>query len=175
MRDGEDAPHRIGVSAELFDDHSPLQLGARGKHQGVPFTLVGRLQYSYADGTWNEWHVLFDASPADGTPRSAWLSEDNGAYVLAFDLPAPADPPPADELHAGERRLVAGAVERRLGHPRAPAGGRRRAAEANCSWRATSWSPTCAARRARSARWTTATPRSPAGRWAARWGSPSWR
>ncbi|MFO1341021.1 MAG: DUF4178 domain-containing protein [Burkholderiaceae bacterium] len=109
VRDG-DALHRIGVSAELFDDHSPLQLGARGKHQGVPFTLVGRLQYSYADGTWNEWHALFDAASADGTPRSAWLSEDNGAYVLAFDLPAPADPPPADELHAGERRLVAGAA-----------------------------------------------------------------
>ena len=108
VRDGE-ALRRIGVSAELFDDHSPLQLGVRGRHQGVPFTLVGRLQYAYADGTWNEWHVLFDAAGADGAPRSAWLSEDNGAYVLAFDVvPAPPELPPAEELHAGERRLVAG-------------------------------------------------------------------
>ncbi|HJV61981.1 MAG TPA: DUF4178 domain-containing protein [Albitalea sp.] len=110
VRDGE-ALRRIGVSAELFDDHSPLQLGVRGRHQGVPFTLVGRLQYAYADGTWNEWHVLFEQAGADGAPRSAWLSEDNGAYVLAFDIaPAPADLPPADELHAGERRLVAGSA-----------------------------------------------------------------
>jgi len=110
VRDGA-ALRRIGVSAELFDDHSPLQLGVRGRHQGVPFTLVGRLQYAYADGTWNEWHVLFDAAGAAGAPRSAWLSEDNGAYVLAFDVvPAPPDLPPAAELHAGERRLVAGSA-----------------------------------------------------------------
>jgi Domain of unknown function (DUF4178) len=110
VRDG-DALRRIGVSAELFDDHSPLQLGVRGRHQGVAFTLVGRLQYAYADGTWNEWHVLFDAASPQGTPKPAWLSEDNGAYVLAFDVtPAPPDLPAADELHAGERRLVAGSA-----------------------------------------------------------------
>jgi hypothetical protein len=38
----------------------------------------------YADGTWNEWHALFDNG------RSGWLSEDNGAYVFAFDAPLPA-------------------------------------------------------------------------------------
>ncbi|HZF80825.1 MAG TPA: hypothetical protein VEZ89_13665, partial [Rubrivivax sp.] len=47
VRDG-DALRRIGVSGELFDDHSPLQLGARGTRQGVAFTLVGRLQYGYS-------------------------------------------------------------------------------------------------------------------------------
>ena len=80
MRDGE-ALQRIGQVAELFDDHSPLQLGAAGRHQGAPFVLVGRLQYRYAEGTWNEWHALFDNG------RSGWLSEDNGAYVFAFDAP----------------------------------------------------------------------------------------
>ncbi len=96
VRDGE-ALRRIGVSAELFDDHSPLQLGAGGKRQGIAFTLVGRLQYGYEGGTWNEWHALFDNG------RSAWLSEDNGAYVLAFDAPLPADAPALDTLRAGAR------------------------------------------------------------------------
>jgi hypothetical protein len=91
LRDGE-ALRRIGVVAELFDDHSPLQLGVRGTRQGLGFTLVGRLQYGYAGGTWNEWHALFD------NQRSAWLSEDNGAYVLAFDAPLPADAPDAATL-----------------------------------------------------------------------------
>ena len=99
VRDG-DALRRIGVSAELFDDHSPLQLGAAGRHQGAAFTLVGRLQYGYADGTWNEWHALFDSG------KSGWLSEDNGAYVFAFDAPLQGAAPAADELTAGERRLV---------------------------------------------------------------------
>ena len=96
VRDGQ-ALLRIGTSAELFDDHSPLQLGAGGKHQGVSFTLVGRLQYGYEGGTWNEWHALFDNG------RSGWLSEDNGAYVMAFEAPLPGDAPGIDALSAGQR------------------------------------------------------------------------
>jgi endogenous inhibitor of DNA gyrase (YacG/DUF329 family) len=128
VRDG-DALQRIGVSSELFDDHSPLQLGAAGTFQGVAFTLVGRLQYTYRnrprapaapapppkgaanppgeagsdfDGTWNEWHALFD------NQRSGWLSEDNGAYVFSFDAALDETPPRAEELRAGEKRVVAG-------------------------------------------------------------------
>ena len=101
VRDGE-ALRRIGQSAELFDDHSPLRIGAGGNYQGMAFTLVGRLQYGYAEGTWNEWHALFDSG------RSGWLSEDNGRYVFAFDAPAQGELPAAGELTAGERRLVDG-------------------------------------------------------------------
>jgi ribosomal protein S27AE len=131
VRDG-DALQRIGVSSELFDDHSPLQLGAGGTHQGLAFTLVGRLQYGYSsgprppaspsppeaaagpagtagsnlDGTWNEWHALFDNGP--DSQRSGWLSEDNGAYVLSFDAPLDIAAPKAEELRVGERRIVGG-------------------------------------------------------------------
>ncbi|MEF7615087.1 DUF4178 domain-containing protein [Aquincola sp. MAHUQ-54] len=101
VRDGE-ALRRIGQSAELFDDHTPLQLGAAGRYQGEPFTLLGRLQMAYEGGTWNEWHALFDNG------RTGWLSEDNGAYVLAFDAPVPADAPQPGALRAGERRAVGG-------------------------------------------------------------------
>jgi len=105
LRDGETL-RRIGTSAELFDDHSPLQLGAAGRLQGLAFTLVGRLQYGYEGGTWNEWHALFDAD--DGRGRSGWLSEDNGAYVFAFDAPTPADVPALQGLRAGELRQLDG-------------------------------------------------------------------
>lgn len=103
VRDGE-ALRRIGQSAELFDDHSPLQIGAAGRYQGAPFTLVGRLQYRYADGTWNEWHALFEG----GSARSGWLSEDNGRYVFAFDAPLRLEPPPAETLRAGAQVVVDG-------------------------------------------------------------------
>ncbi|MCW5637213.1 MAG: DUF4178 domain-containing protein [Rubrivivax sp.] len=101
VRDGQ-ALLRIGQSAELFDDHSPLQLGAAGRYQGLAFTLVGRLQYGYEGGTWNEWHALFDNG------RSGWLSEDNGAYVMAFEAPTPADAPALEGLSAGQRVLADG-------------------------------------------------------------------
>ena len=105
VRDGETL-RRIGASGELFDDHSPLQLGAGGRYQGLAFTLVGRLQYGYADGTWNEWHALFDGGGS--RPRSGWLSEDNGAYVFAFDAPLPADAPVPAGLQPGQPRTIDG-------------------------------------------------------------------
>ncbi len=104
VRDG-DALRRIGQSAELFDDHSPLQLGAAGRYQGAAFTLIGRRQYAYAEGTWNEWHALFETGPDH--QKSGWLSEDNGGYVIGFDAPFDAAVPSAESLRPGAP-LVAG-------------------------------------------------------------------
>ena len=105
VRDGQ-ALRRIGQSAELFDDHTPLQLGAAGRYQGAPFTLVGRLQYRYADGTWNEWHALFDNG--QDPLKSGWLSEDNGRYVFAFDAPLQGPAPAAETLRPGAQLVVEG-------------------------------------------------------------------
>jgi len=106
LREGE-ALRKIGLSAELIEDYSPLQLGAAGRYAGAPFTIVGRLQMGYAEGNWNEWHALFDSGP--NGPRSAWLSEDNGSFVLSFDAPLQDErPPQAHELVLGERLLLAG-------------------------------------------------------------------
>ena len=91
---------RIGKMAELFDDHSPLQLQASGvwNRNGIKtaFTLVGRLQYKYGEGTWTEWHAVL----ADGT--SAYLSEDNGSYVFTTPLAAQANIPQADSFQLGK-------------------------------------------------------------------------
>src|SRR5215207_847904 len=62
VRDG-DKLSRVGKMAELFDDHSPLQLMASGRWEGKAFTLVGRLQYKGDTGTWTEWNALL----GDGT------------------------------------------------------------------------------------------------------------
>ncbi len=119
MREGE-ALRKIGESAEVFDDHSPLRLGAAGTYQGARFVLVGRLQYQYADGTWNEWHALFESGP--GFQKSGWLSEDNGRYVIAFDAPLEGAVPASAALNVGapltvngQSWVVASVTEARLG------------------------------------------------------------
>ena len=93
---------RVGKMAELFDDHSPLQLQASGHWQGRAFTLVGRLQYKSAAGTWTEWEALLD----DGSVAS--LAEDNGAYVFSVPAKMQRELPLADKFRVGAITAVAG-------------------------------------------------------------------
>ncbi|MFT3812817.1 MAG: DUF4178 domain-containing protein [Acidovorax sp.] len=93
MRSGE-VLQRLGKMAELFDDHSPLQLMASGQvaidGTKQSFTLIGRLQYKGDAGPWAEWVAYLP----DGS--TATLGEDNGAYVftrpvaVSREMPAPA-------------------------------------------------------------------------------------
>ena len=101
VRDGETLK-RIGKMAELFDDHSPLQLQTSGNWRGQGFTLVGRLQYKYPEGTWTEWHAMF----ADGS--SAYLGEDNGAYVFSVKQTVPRELPLAERFILGATTAING-------------------------------------------------------------------
>ena len=101
VREG-DVLKRIGKMAELFDDHSLLQLGASGQIEGQAFQLVGRLQYKYGEGTWTEWNALL----SDGS--SAWLSEDNGAYVFSRPQATERELPAASQFRIGASTAVAG-------------------------------------------------------------------
>ena len=99
VRDG-DTLSRIGKMAEVFNDFSPLQLLALGVFQKRPFTLVGRLQYQYDKGTWTEWHALFD----DGS--TAFLSEDNGAYVFTVPTSLQREVPAAAQFRVGATTAI---------------------------------------------------------------------
>ncbi|MCA0326141.1 MAG: DUF4178 domain-containing protein [Proteobacteria bacterium] len=101
VRQGE-VLRRIGKMAELFDDHSLLQLGAQGRFEDQSFMLVGRLQYRYDEGVWAEWHALL----ADG--GSAWLSEDNGAYVFGRPVAPAREVPPAERFRVATTTAING-------------------------------------------------------------------
>ena len=92
----------IGKQAELLEDHSPLRIGAAGKHRGVNFQVAGRIQYRYGAGLWNEWHVLFDDR------RSAWLSDANREYTITY-LAKPEAVPAFDALKPGQTLRLDGA------------------------------------------------------------------
>lgn len=105
---------KIGQSAEIFEDYSPLQLGANGRWMGSAFTAVGRVQRGSELGNWNEWHLLFDAG--GDTPRVAWLSEDNGQFVLSLEAPLTESPPTDPQVGlpltlAGQSWQVAAVIE----------------------------------------------------------------
>lgn len=101
VREG-DTLARIGRMAELFDDHSPLRLLARGTWRQRAFTVVGRLQFRSGSGPWTEWHCLFE----DGT--AAWLAEDNGAYVMAQAASTQREVPRPEHFRVGATTSVSG-------------------------------------------------------------------
>jgi ribosomal protein L37AE/L43A len=101
VRQGETLA-RVGRMAELFEDHSPLQLLVTGRWQDQAFALVGRLQYRSPSGAWTEWIALFD----NGT--QGVLGEDNGAYVFSFPATIGREAPPAPSLRVGATTAIAG-------------------------------------------------------------------
>ena len=105
VRSGETLA-RIGKMAELFDDHSPLQLMASGRFtadgKDLPFTLIGRLQYKSSNGVWTEWNAILD----DGTTAS--LAEDNGAYVFSWPLDLQRPVPAAEQFRVGAVTTING-------------------------------------------------------------------
>ena len=101
VRTGE-ALSRIGKMADVFDDHSPLQIGASGRFDKLGFTLIGRLQYKSATGIWAEWHLFFD----DGT--NGTLGEDNGSYVLTRPFDFTRELPGAEHFRVGATTAIDG-------------------------------------------------------------------
>lgn len=105
VRDGE-VLQRLGKMAELFDDHSPLQLMAGGRitldGKELPFTLVGRLQYRSDAGVWTEWAAFLQ----DGS--LATLGEDNGAYVFTRPMDAGRELPAPEQFLVGSTTAING-------------------------------------------------------------------
>jgi len=60
---------KVGVVADIPEDASPIQINTEGVFDNKAFVVVGRIIYEYAQGGWNEWHLMFN----DGT--SGWLSD----------------------------------------------------------------------------------------------------
>ncbi len=105
VRSGETLS-RIGKMAELFDDHSPLQLMASGRiqldGQDQPFTLIGRLQYKGDAGIWTEWVAFLQ----DGSLAS--LGEDNGAYVFTRPMDPGRELPAVERFRVGTTTAIHG-------------------------------------------------------------------
>jgi hypothetical protein len=95
----------VGKVSALIDNGSPILLNSKGKFDGVPFVIDGRLQVKYERGTWNEWLLSF----ADGT--IGWLADAQGQFAIV----KPIDPnqiagrvPTYREFEPGQAFRIAG-------------------------------------------------------------------
>jgi hypothetical protein len=93
----------LGKVADLVTTGSLLEVGRRGRYQGVPFDLTGRAQYAHqSGGVWDEWYAHF----ADG--RWGWLAEAQGRFYLTFQVPPGDDPPEFEHVQLGSRHDLGG-------------------------------------------------------------------
>jgi hypothetical protein len=93
---------KIGQSAGLIEDGSPLQIGASGRWKNVSFDLVGRIQVAYPFGFWNEWYAAF------GNGSEGWIGEAQGNYFVNFAVDTPPALPPFDQLRRGMHLTIGG-------------------------------------------------------------------
>lgn len=89
----------VGKVADLPPDASPIQIGTEGMAGNQSFQVVGRIQYAYGQGSWNEWHLIL----SNGS--SAWLSDAQAEYAYSVLAPAPAKLPLAGELRPGMNQV----------------------------------------------------------------------
>lgn len=71
---------KIGEMADLPPDLSPIQIGTMGRYAKSKFYVAGRIIYTWTDGTWNEWYLLFDNG------KTGWLSEAQGEFAVSFPM-----------------------------------------------------------------------------------------
>jgi len=72
---------KVGQVADLPPDSSPIQIGTEGAYNHKAFVAIGRIIYDYEQGSWNEWHIMFN----DGT--DGWLSDAQDEYAMSFAAP----------------------------------------------------------------------------------------
>ena len=107
-----DSVKDLGKMSAVLEDYTRLQIGSAGVAGGRHFTLVGRIQLRYEQGTWNEWYVLFDDA------STAWLGDSSGLYTLTRERDVDGDGngdgngdgalPAFEQLKPGERYRIAG-------------------------------------------------------------------
>jgi hypothetical protein len=88
---------RVGQTADLPLEVSPIQIRTEGIFEKRAFTVAGRIVYEWDGGGWNEWHLMFQ----DG--KSGWLSDAQAEYFVSFAAKAPPKFPSPGELGRGER------------------------------------------------------------------------
>lgn len=72
----DDAVIHVGKKSMLTDIPSIFKVGAHYKYRNTSFEAVGRIQFDYGDGLWDEWWVLTNNG------EGKWFSVDEGDIVM---------------------------------------------------------------------------------------------
>jgi hypothetical protein len=69
------------VNAKLLDTFSILYLGAKFNYLDMQCEVIGRVQYEYNQGNWDEWFIKVSEESVS-EESYAWLEEDEGSFSI---------------------------------------------------------------------------------------------
>ncbi len=72
----DDAVIHVGKKSMLTDIPSIIKVGGQYKYRNTTFEAVGRIQFDYGNGLWDEWWVMVNNG------EGKWLSVDEGDIVM---------------------------------------------------------------------------------------------
>ncbi len=99
----EAAIRALGKMALLAETPSCLAVGWPARCQGREIQVLGRLQFRYSAGIWDEWWIRFED---DGS--YAWISQDEDEYTLEKPLEAKLHVKQLASIQPGDRVKVSG-------------------------------------------------------------------
>lgn len=91
----DDAVHNAGYASVAMDLPSILELNKEFEYRGWKFFPVGRVQYSYGRGVWDEWWVM------DYQGAGKWISTDEGDVAIEDGVELDYGIPSYDMLNVG--------------------------------------------------------------------------
>ena len=94
----EQAVRLLGKMALLAETPSCLAVGWPARCLGKEIRVLGRLQYRYDAGLWDEWWIEF---AADGS--HAWISQDEGEYMFEKPYSQRMEVPKYNSAKVGDR------------------------------------------------------------------------
>lgn len=92
----DNAVKSAGEKSVLTEIPSIIKLGKRYKYRNWDFEAVGRIQFDYGDGLWDEWWVQLS------TGEGKWISIDEGDIAIEAPVRTHRKLPDFDSLVVGE-------------------------------------------------------------------------
>ena len=93
----DESVHNAGYASVAMDIPSILELNQEFEYRGWKFIPIGRVQYSYGRGVWDEWWVM------DYKGAGKWVSTDEGEVAIESGVELDSAVPEFDALEVATR------------------------------------------------------------------------
>jgi hypothetical protein len=98
----DEAVVHVGKRSALTSIPSIFKVGGCYRHRNSGFEVIGRIQFDYGGGLWDEWWVMMDNG------EGKWLSVDEGDIVMEVPFDPPANVADFNAMSVGQELRIDG-------------------------------------------------------------------